>query len=123
MADMLQDAAEWFIGELADNLSQSVTYLRGSKQIAGLAATKGAPRKELDTQYGILKIVGTDWIVKADLLAYLGTPWTPQKNDVIEESSGARWQVLQDNGEQEAGPSDPYGYAWRIHTKRIEVPS
>lgn len=123
MADMMADAASWLVGELADNLSQTVTYWRGGKSISSVKATKGSPVTEIDTQYGILRVIGTQWVIKADLLVYLGSTWEPRKNDVIEESNGARWLVLQDNGEQEARHSDPFGYSWRIHTKRVEAPS
>lgn len=122
MPDLIAEAAEWIADELADNLSQTVTYRRGGQSVS-VAATKGAPITEIDTQLGVLRIVGTPWIIKASLLVLDSETITPRKNDVIEESNGARWQVLPLDGEQEARHSDPFGYAWRIHTKRIEVAS
>jgi hypothetical protein len=121
MADMMADAASFLADQLADNLSQTVTYTRGGQEIAELAATKGASITEIDTTFGVLRIVGTTWYVKASLLVYQGVTWTPRKNDVIEQSGGQQWLVLSENGEKEARESDPFGYLWRINTKRIEA--
>jgi hypothetical protein len=120
MSDLMQDAASFLADELADNLSQTVTYTRGGQTVS-LAATKGAPVTEVDTNFGVLRIVGTTWYVKASLLVYQSVAWTPRKNDVIEESGGQQWLVLSENGEKEARESDPFGYIWRINTKRIEA--
>lgn len=120
MADLLQSAASWMADQLSSHLSQTVTYRRGGQSVS-LAATKCPVRSEIDTQFGVLRIGECDWIVKASLLVLSATTITPQKNDVVEESDGTQWLVLPLIEQQEYQPSDPYGYSFRIHTKRIEA--
>jgi hypothetical protein len=115
----MQSGASFLADQLSEHASQTVTYRRGGQEIEDLSATKGAPITEVDTTYGVLRIVGTTWFVKASLLVHQSIAWTPQKNDVIEESGGQQWLVLSENGEKEARESDPFGYIWRINTKRI----
>lgn len=122
MSNLLRTGASWLAGRLSDAAADTVTYRRGSRSVS-LAATKGSPQSELDTQFGVLQIVGTPWFIKASLLVLGGETVTPQKNDEIEESNGAKWQVLSTISEQEARESDPFGYSWRIDTKRTEAPS
>jgi hypothetical protein len=122
MADMLADGASMLADALSEHVSQTVTIRRGSLSTTGVKASKGAPLTEVDTQFGVLRIVGTPWIIKASQYAFSGVPATPEKNDTIEESDGAVWQVLPLDDSQEARHSDPFGYSWRIHTKRTTVP-
>lgn len=121
MADMLADAATWMVDTMASVLAQTVTYRRGGLSVS-LAATKCPVRSELDPQFGVLRMSDCDWIVKAASLVLGGATVEPQKNDVIEEAGGQKWQVLPTETEQEFRPSDPYRTAWRIHTKRIDGP-
>jgi hypothetical protein len=115
MADLMQDAASFLADELADNLSQTVTYTRGGQTVS-LAATKCPIRSESDGQYN-QDFEGCDWIVKASLLT-LGEP-QPVK-DVIEEADGQKWEVLDMPNDPCFRPFDPFRTAFRIHTKRIK---
>lgn len=114
MADMMQDAASFLVDELADNVSQSVSYIRGGTTLS-ITATKCPIRSETDGQYNE-DFEPCDWIVKASLL----TVGEPDKNDVIRESDGQKWQVLDLPNEPNFRPLDPYRTAFRIHTKRVK---
>lgn len=120
MADLLQTGTTWLAGQLASHAAQTVTYRRGSRSVS-VAATKAPVRRVADDQFGILDIHECDWIIRASLLAFSGTPIEPEKGDEIEESSGATWQVLPIEGEQQSRPSDPFHIMHRIHTKRVEA--
>ncbi len=122
MADIFSTGLSVLADALSGNAGATVTLRRGGLENDEAVATKCDPVTEVDTQFGVLRIVGTQWIVKASLYAFNGTPVEPKKNDVIEESDGSLWLVLAPDGEKEARPSDKYGNSWRIHTKRIEAP-
>jgi hypothetical protein len=124
MADVFTTGLSVLATALSNNAGQSVSLYKSGAgtPTTGVAATKCDPVTEADTQYGILRIVGTQWIIKASLYAFGGTASEPTKNDVIEEADGSRWLVLAPDGEKEARYSDKYGNSWRIHTKRIEAP-
>lgn len=114
MPDLMQDAASFLADELADNLSQAVTYKRGSQTVS-LAATKCPVRPASDPQVN-QDFSDCDWIVKASLL----TLGEPQPTDVIEESDGQQWEALDLATEPCFRPLDPFNTAYRIHTKRIK---
>ncbi len=121
MPDLLQTGASWHVGQLATNVSQTVTYRRGG-YTASITATKTPVRSELDQQYGILRVTQCDWIIKVSLLVLNSATVEPQEaTDVIVESDGTEWQVLPIDGEAHYRPLDPYRTAWRIHTKRMTV--
>lgn len=119
MADMMADAAEWLTDQLATNLSQTVSLTRASTTATtGVKATKSPILSQQDPQY--LNFASCDWIVKASLYIIGGVVVEPQPNDLITESNGDVWQVLNPS-ETEDGhrPFDPFTNAWRIHTKRV----
>ena len=120
MSDLLADGAALVADSISDYLSQTVTYRRGGKEITGVKAAKGQPVRELDTQFGVLRIVGTPWFIKPSQLVYLTETWTPQKNDVIVESNGDEWDVLPTLSEQEMTPGS-FNELMRIETKRSAV--
>ena len=120
MPDLLADGAELVADAISDYLSQTVTYRRGTKDITGLKAARGQPVREIDSQFGVLRIVGVPWFVKPELLVYSAETWTPQKNDLIVESNGQQWQVLPTLGEAELVLGS-FGELWRIETKRIDA--
>jgi hypothetical protein len=121
MADVFTTGLSVLASALSNSAGKAVTLRRGGKETTGVAATKGDPITEVDTQFGVLRIVGLQWIIKASLYAFNADAVEPQKNDIIEEADGSQWQVLAPMGEKEARPSDKYGNSWRIHTKRIEA--
>lgn len=116
----MADGAALVADKISGHASQTVTYRRGSKDIPGLKAARGVPIREVDTTYGVLRIVGTPWFIKPSLLVYLGTTWTPQKNDLIVESNGQEWQVLPQDGQAELVLGS-FGEFWRVETKRIDA--
>jgi hypothetical protein len=122
MPDLMADGASLVADAISDHVSQTVTYRRGGKDITGLKAARGAPIREVDTQFGVLRIVGTPWFIKPALLVYQSTTWTPQKNDLIIESNDQWWQVLPQDGQAELVLGS-FGELWRVETKRIEAPS
>lgn len=119
MADMLADAADWIADQLSGHISQTVTYRRGGLSVE-LAATKSEGIPEALVELGRVDYEPCDWIIKASLLVLGGATVEPQKNDVIEEADGAKWQVLPLDSEK------PFrrwhsGAAYRIHTKRTKA--
>lgn len=120
MPDMMADAATWFTNQLADNLSQTVTYRRGGLSVS-LAATKCMVRAE-STPEGNIDFNPCDWLIKASAVILGGETVEPNKNDVIEESDGQKWQVLPLAGEPEFRYSDQFRTCYRIHTKRTVEP-
>lgn len=118
MPDLMADAASFLADELADNLSQTVTYKRGSLTVP-LAMTKCPIRTESDGQAN-LDFEPCDWIVKASSLVLNSVAIEPQKKDVIIESDGQRWRVLPLDNEPEFRPVDPFRTMFRIHTKRTD---
>lgn len=121
--NILEDAAVWLTDQLKYNLSQTVILKRGTTAATtGVAATKCSTTAQADTEYGILQVTGSDWIIKASAYVIGGSVVEPQKNDLITDANGDIWQVLAPfAGEQEYRPLDPQATAWRIHTKRTEV--
>lgn len=121
MSDLLADAASLVADAISDHVSQTVTYRRGNKEITGLKAARGQPVREIDSQYGVLRIVSVPWFFKPSLLVYQSETWEPQKNDVIEESNGSQWQVLPQEAQAELVLGS-FGELWRVETKRIQEP-
>lgn len=121
MADLLADGAALVADSISDHVSQTVTYRRGGKDITGLKAARGQPVREIDTQFGILRIVGVPWFIKPALLVYGAETWEPQKNDLIIESNGAEWDVLPQDAQAELVLGS-FGELWRVETKRIAKP-
>lgn len=121
MADLLADGAALVADSISGYVSQTVTYRRGGKSIANLKAARGSPVREVDTEFGVLQIVGIPWFIKPSLLVYSSTTWEPQKNDVIVEESGAEWIVVSDAAQQEHVLGS-FGKLWRVETKRIKAP-
>lgn len=120
MADMLADAAEWLAGQMPDYLGQTVTYRRGGASVS-LAATKAPVRRQTDPTFGLLIPDECDWIIKASLLVLNSATVEPREiTDTIEEANGKRWQVMPSEGEAAYRQSDPFGNAWRIHTKLVD---
>lgn len=120
MPDLLADGAALVADAISDHASQTVTYRRGSREITGLKAARGQPVREIDTNFGVLRIVSVPWFIKPALLVYSAETWTPQQNDVIEESGGQEWQVLPTLAEAELVLGS-FGELWRIETKRIDA--
>jgi hypothetical protein len=120
MADLLADGASLVADAISDYASQTVTYRRGGKDITGLKASRGQPIREIDSQFGVLRIVGMPWFIKPSLLVYGSETWIPQKNDLIVESNGAEWAVLPQDAQAELVLGS-FGELWRVETKRIEA--
>lgn len=120
MADLLADGATMVADAISEHVSQTVIYQRGTRQITGVKAARGQPLREYDTELGILRIVSLPWFIKPELLVYSSETWTPQKNDLIVESDGQKWDVLP-TGAQTEVVKGSFGELWRIETKRIDV--
>ena len=120
MADMLADGAAMVADAIGTHASQTVTYRRGSRDITGLKAARGQPIREIDSQFGILRIVGMPWFIKPELLVYSSETWTPQKNDLIIESNGQQWQLLPTQAEAELVLGS-FGELWRVESKQTEA--
>ena len=119
MSDLMADGATFIADQLSSYVSQTVTYRRGGQTVS-LAATKCPVRSETDGQYNE-DFDPCDWIIKASLIVLGGATVEPQAvTDVIEESNGNKWEVLQLPNEPHFRPLDPFGTAFRIHTKRIK---
>jgi hypothetical protein len=78
MADLLADGASLVADAISDHASQTVTYRREGKNITGVKAARGQPVREIDTQYGVLRIVSVPWFIKPSLLVYSSETWTPE---------------------------------------------
>jgi hypothetical protein len=119
MADMMQSGASFLADQLSEHASQTVTYRRGGQTVS-IAATKCPIRSESDGQYN-LDFEPCDWIVKAESLVLGSVDVEPQPvTDVIQESDGQKWEVLDLQNEPCFRPLDPYRTMFRIHTKRIK---
>lgn len=123
MSNLLADGESLVSDARSSYLSQLVTIRRGGKSTPSVAATKGSDVTELDTEYGVLRIVGTTWFIKKTLYVFDSVESEPRKNDVIEAADGAEYQVLPTDGQKEARASGPQGLDWRISTKRTELPT
>lgn len=120
MPDMLSDGAAMVADEVSAHASQTVTYRRGGSDITGLKAARGQPIREIDSQFGILRIVGMPWFIKPELLVFGAETWTPQKNDLIIEANWQVWQLLPTQAEAELVLGS-FGKLWRVESKRIEA--
>src|SRR6185369_18090840 len=116
MANVLSSGMSSHFAALAGSASDSVTLHRGAKQTTGVKATKAPVRTESTPDFNI-DINNADWIIQRSLYRINGEVTEPQKNDVLEEADGQKWQVLPLGNEPEARLSDQYGNAWRIHYK------
>lgn len=123
MADMMQSAASFLADELADNLSQTVTYRRGGSpsRAVSVTATKCPIRSESD-EFNI-DSEPCDWIIKASLLTLNSETFEPATPDVIVESDGQEWLVAPRGNEPEFRPSDPFRTMFRVRTRRIKEPT
>lgn len=123
MSDLMADGASFVAEQLTENLSRTVSYYDASAaQTITVQATKCPVKRGIDPEFGVLRINECDWLIAASELAINGTAFEPAKDDKVTDGTEV-WQCLplDGNAEQEARPLDPFGYAWRVHTKRIDV--
>jgi len=121
MADALQQAAAWLDGQRKAHASRTVTYRRDERSVA-VAATMGRRTYEVPAAYGAsMRVEAMDFIVTAADLVLAGVRTEPEAGDRICVTEGDRVQVYEvaapASEMNHAEAADPYGIAWRIHTK------
>ncbi len=101
----------------------TVTYWRAGQSVS-LDAVVGATVFEIDEGNGVLvSSSARDYLVCASDLVLGGATAEPKRGDRIVETRhgvSSTYEVMGPGGQKAARPSDPYGYAWRIHTKLVK---
>ena len=117
MGDLLEQGAGWLARMRTKHMSRTVTYQRGTQQVA-LAATVGGTTFEIANEYGVLeRWESRDYLVAASDLVLGGTVVQPQSGDTIIDA-GQVYEVMAPGKEDVFRPSDHHGLTLRIHTKR-----
>lgn len=123
MPDLLQTGSDWLSDQLKAHASRSVSYQRGSEQVAA-QATIGRTLLKLDDGYGGVRMEWTDrdFLIQAADLVLSGGATLPQRGDQIRETNGLTasvYEVMAPGREPPWRWSDPYGKLLRIHTKYV----
>lgn len=124
MSDLMQEGAEWFASVLQSDLSQSVTYKRGSDTVVLLATIGETDREAYDAEGFTVKSKIRDWIVQPSDLVLDAVEITPRRGDQVIHVVGSKtftWEVLDIGGDKHYRPSDPYGNLIRIHSQLSSV--
>ena len=121
MQDLLRQGAEWLEEQRTAHMAALVTYARGAATVT-IAATVGRTEFQGADAGGMLtEFVSRDFLVAAADLRLSGSAALPAVGDRITEGDGAVHEVMAPGGnEQPWRWSDPYGLAYRIHTKRVQ---
>ena len=121
MADMFEGAAEFLADTIVANLSQTVTYASGDDEVE-LSAMYMKKEYPVVGEDGILlNIISHDFVIRAADLTLDSVAHLPARNDTITLADDSIYRVLPVAGDQVYRPCDPYGYSFRIHTKKVEA--
>lgn len=123
MSDLIKDGLAWLTGQLRENVSQVVTYARGSDAV-DVPATLGRKLLKLDDGMGGIRIEWTDmdFLIPAADLVMDGVPLVPQRGDrvfLIAAYDVQEFEVFPFGNEPAWRWSDPNQSMYRIHTKLI----
>lgn len=124
MTDLLKTGAQWLADQQAAHAAHNVMYKRGA-QSATLVAMAGRSEWELPDAGGpVMRAETRDFVIRVADLRLDGSAVTPQRGDLIDEPIGSvtvTFEVIAPGGMDEPPWrfTDEYGYAFRIHTKRI----
>lgn len=118
MPDLLRRASCLLADTFAEHAASEVVYSR-SAQTSRFGATVGRTQFQSDDgNGGITEWQSVDFIVKAEFLKLDGLPFTPRRGDRI-TFCGSVYEVLAPIDGPAYRKCDAFGYAIRIHTKRI----
>ena len=121
--DLLQKGSDWLEAQRTAHASKAVLYARGAASV-GIQASIGRTEFQVDDGSGVMiQDVSRDFIVLAADLALGSANIEPQRGDRITESINGRvfvYEVAAPGGQQPWRWSDPFGTAYRIHTKRVQ---
>jgi hypothetical protein len=124
MADLMSSSLPYLTAAMGGNLSQSVTYLRGSRAVgSSLTATYGLRpaqrRNEQDAEYGVVTWENRDFIFTAADLTLDSEQITPLPKDTITDAAGETFIVLGDGDNETCFEwADPYHTQIRVHARR-----
>ena len=124
MSDLLQGGLNWLEEQRREHLSRTVTYRRGAFS-AGVLATVGATRFEVDDGYGlVIEQEMRDYLIATADLVLDGEQRLPEHGDeILEEREGITYvyEAMELGVEQHFRFCDPAGKTLRIHTKHVET--
>jgi hypothetical protein len=117
--NLLRKGSDWLADQLKANASSPVLYARGSAVVA-VQAVIGRTDWAVDTGSGpVINEVSRDFIVLAADLVLPGVGLVvPQRGDKITDGT-LTYEVMAPSGQQVWRWSDPFGKAYRIHTKKV----
>lgn len=123
MGNMIRDGLSWLAGAMKANLSETVSYQRGTKTVTGLQAVIGQTqfrREDLTTRQTKLQASDADFIFAAADIVAGGIPMPPIEGDVILYQGNAitpgRYEAHAPPGER-IFKLDGFGIQLRVHTK------
>lgn len=121
MANVLANAAAWLHTQRQANMAADVTYTRLGGSSVALKATIGRTDAELLAESELVSSAGIrDFIFRTADFISAGEFIPPGRLDLIEESDGAKWQVVELSGEPVWRFSDEYRNAIRVHVSQLE---
>lgn len=120
MTNLLQDGADWLIGQLGDHASRAVVYEQGTGPLKGLAGTCTAQEYEVpDEESGLpQKITMLDWTFRSSDLGAL----VPRSGDRITETLNGQtitYELLPVGRRPCCENADTAGLILIVHTKRV----
>jgi hypothetical protein len=123
MADLIKTGQQWEASKRKAYRSATVSIKRGASTTTGVTAAIGSTRLVAADSNGVMfEERVRDYIIDVADYRISGVAVEPNENDrIIDSSSGTTltFQVLPEPGGAEKRWSDPYGIAWRIHTKQV----
>jgi hypothetical protein len=122
MANLLETGASWLADQLKAHASHSVTYIRGTEQVA-VQATIGKTEFEIDDESGIIiRSQSRDFLIQAADLQLGSVESLPVAGDLIRDTQGSNtfvYEVMAPGNEPPYRYSDPFRKLLRVHTKHV----
>lgn len=119
MVNILSNGVSWLADQVGTNVTNTVTYSRGAQSVS-LAAAIGRTNYRIADDYGSrLEHGDRDYLIRVAVLKLGGVATEPAVGDRITEADGSIYEVLPPFGEPAWRYSDPYNFAYRVHTKKV----
>lgn len=121
--NMLRNGIRWLHEQRHASMSDAFTYLRraGSSSTPLRATRARGDHDELIEQQLIMVGDVADFILRSVDLEVAGEFVDPQPGDRLTDSlSGYVYELCEEGQQRCWRPSDQYGYAVRVHTRRVQ---
>jgi hypothetical protein len=119
MSNLLQTGAAFLAAQLEAHASENVTVQRGNGTVyADVSGSFGKTNTEVDGQNGsYVRSHIIDFIVSVE--NYPSALGTPQSDDLLTRTTGAKFKVCEVSGEGEFRYTDAFRTQYRIHLEEV----